>query len=145
MSKLTRPTLYGFAAIRYVDQIESENAKAVDVIACKNGRILQLEAEVDRITELFFETEGITVNGELLPTKENVVAYCLDRDAACLRMREALETVLASAYPHPTEHPTMTAAWKIGRAALSLHVFPVYGRVNGTGALSVLPDEELGS
>lgn len=35
------------------------------------------------------------------------------------RLEQALTTVLASAYPHPVEHPTMTAAWAVGRAALS--------------------------
>lgn len=32
---------------------------------------------------------------------------------------QALEVMLASAYPHPTEHPTMTAAWELGRSALA--------------------------
>lgn len=34
---------------------------------------------------------------------------------------ESLRTMLASAYPHPTEHPTMTEAWKIANAALAKH------------------------
>lgn len=31
----------------------------------------------------------------------------------------ALEKMLASAVPHPVEHPTMTEAWKVARAALA--------------------------
>lgn len=34
-------------------------------------------------------------------------------------LRKVIETLLASAHPHPTEHPTMTAAWAVGRAALT--------------------------
>lgn len=34
------------------------------------------------------------------------------------RLREALEKVLASAYPNPREHPTMCEAWESARAAL---------------------------
>jgi hypothetical protein len=37
---------------------------------------------------------------------------------AAREMYEALKVMLASAVPHPVEHPTMTAAWKIGKAAL---------------------------
>jgi hypothetical protein len=34
------------------------------------------------------------------------------------RMREALETMLASAHPHPTEHKGMFAAWEKAKAAI---------------------------
>ena len=34
-------------------------------------------------------------------------------------LRAVIETLMASAHPHPTEHPTMTKAWAIGRAALA--------------------------
>ena len=34
-------------------------------------------------------------------------------------LRAALETMLRSAVPHPTEHPTMTEAWAIAKTALS--------------------------
>jgi len=34
-------------------------------------------------------------------------------------LRAVIEALLESAHPHPTEHPTMTAAWAIGRTALS--------------------------
>ena len=34
-------------------------------------------------------------------------------------LRKVIETLLASAHPHPTEHPTMTAAWAVGRAAIA--------------------------
>jgi len=40
-------------------------------------------------------------------------------EAHAARLRRALEEVLNSAYPHPTEHPTMTAAWEVGRSALA--------------------------
>jgi hypothetical protein len=45
-------------------------------------------------------------------------------------MYEALKVMLASAMPHPVEHPTMTAAWKIARAALA--------KAEGKQALSAL-------
>lgn len=35
------------------------------------------------------------------------------------RLREALTDVLASAFPHPKEHPTMYAAWKKAQDALT--------------------------
>jgi hypothetical protein len=37
-----------------------------------------------------------------------------------LALREALEIGIESAHPHPTEHPTMTAAWAVMRTALAL-------------------------
>ena len=40
--------------------------------------------------------------------------------AYAVGLREALEIGIKSAYPHPTEHPTMTAAWKVMKAALAL-------------------------
>lgn len=46
-----------------------------------------------------------------------------ERDALTrqnLALREALEISIKSAHPHPTEHPTMTAAWAVMRAALAL-------------------------
>lgn len=38
--------------------------------------------------------------------------------AAVPQLIEAIETMLASAYPNPDEHPSMTKAWAIGKAAL---------------------------
>lgn len=38
--------------------------------------------------------------------------------AATPDMLEALLVMLKSAVPHPTEHPTMTKAWALGRAAV---------------------------
>ncbi len=35
------------------------------------------------------------------------------------QVKAALQTMLASAYPHPVEHPTMTRAWKVGSDALA--------------------------
>jgi maltose-binding protein MalE len=34
-------------------------------------------------------------------------------------MRAEIVNMLASAHPHPVEHPTMTAAWQRARAALA--------------------------
>jgi hypothetical protein len=39
--------------------------------------------------------------------------------AAAWEMRDVLREVLASAHPHPVEHPTMTAAWAKVRAVLA--------------------------
>lgn len=44
-------------------------------------------------------------------------ARTLERENA--EMREALEAMLASAFPHPEANPRMWAAWKKGEAALS--------------------------
>lgn len=35
------------------------------------------------------------------------------------RLRREIENLLKSAYPHPTEHPTMHAAWKRAEALLA--------------------------
>lgn len=40
------------------------------------------------------------------------------------KVKAAIETMLASAHPHPVEHKAMTRAWEIGRAALALLVKP---------------------
>lgn len=40
-------------------------------------------------------------------------------EAEVTRLRAALEQMLASAVPHPTEHPTMTTAWENARKALA--------------------------
>lgn len=40
-------------------------------------------------------------------------------EAELRKCSAALRQMLDSAHPHPTEHPTMTAAWPIGRAALA--------------------------
>lgn len=42
--------------------------------------------------------------------------YC---EARCRELMAALEDVLASASPHPTEHPRMAVAWSNARAALA--------------------------
>lgn len=34
-------------------------------------------------------------------------------------LREAVKTLLASAHPHPVEHPTMTKAWALGKSTLA--------------------------
>lgn len=39
--------------------------------------------------------------------------------AAAPDLLEALEAVVASASPHPVEHPAMTKAWGIARAAIA--------------------------
>jgi hypothetical protein len=45
---------------------------------------------------------------------------CNTLAALVVELRGALEEGVKSAHPHPVEHPTMTAAWKVMRAALSL-------------------------
>lgn len=35
------------------------------------------------------------------------------------KLREALRLMYDSAYPHPIEHPTMFAAWKVAKALLA--------------------------
>lgn len=45
-------------------------------------RIAELEAEVKQVEGLFMETEGVTVSGRLLPTKEKVIEYCLELAAS---------------------------------------------------------------
>ena len=38
--------------------------------------------------------------------------------AAAPDLLEALKVMVASAFPHPVEHPAMTAAWKVAEAAI---------------------------
>lgn len=47
------------------------------------------------------------------------IAAIIDAETGLSELIAALRTMLASAYPHPVEHPTMTAAWATGRAALA--------------------------
>jgi hypothetical protein len=45
-----------------------------------------------------------------------------ERDAALVQvaaLRAEIVNLLASAHPHPVEHPTMTAAWQKASAALA--------------------------
>lgn len=49
-------------------------------------------------------------------------------------LRRALEEVLASAVPHPVEHPTMTAAWKVGHVALAASPHEHERRIKAEGA-----------
>jgi hypothetical protein len=39
--------------------------------------------------------------------------------AAAPELLEALKQMVDSAHPHPVEHPTMTAAWEVARAAIA--------------------------
>lgn len=39
--------------------------------------------------------------------------------AECARLRDGLNTVLASAHPHPRDNPAMALAWRIGKDALA--------------------------
>lgn len=41
------------------------------------------------------------------------------RDARIAQLEEEIRKMLASAVPHPVEHPTMTAAWESAQATLS--------------------------
>jgi hypothetical protein len=60
-----------------------------------------------------------------------------------LALREALETGIKSAHPHPTEHPTMTAAWAVMRAALALPLPDAAREVEGwKRALEAIADGE---
>ena len=50
---------------------------------------------------------------------EDRLALIAAKDAEIARLREVVETMLDSAYPHPVEHPTMTKAWAIAKAAIA--------------------------
>lgn len=50
---------------------------------------------------------------------ENMRAKFTAAEARASRLAAALEKVLASATPHPVEHPSMTKAWTEARAALA--------------------------
>lgn len=39
--------------------------------------------------------------------------------AAAPELLAALEQMVASAFPHPVEHPSMTAAWAVARSAIA--------------------------
>lgn len=81
------------------------------------GETADLRAEVERLRE---NSAGLYVSNTQLQTRAEAAER--ERDEARAQaadLRGALETVLESAYPHPTEHPTMTAAWAVGNAALA--------------------------
>jgi hypothetical protein len=52
---------------------------------------------------------------QLIESLTELASLRAERD----RLREALVIMLASAHPRPVDHPSMTAAWKIARAALA--------------------------
>ena len=58
-----------------------------------------------------------------MPCNESQVDSWFRREyihrGASAELLAALEVMIQSAHPHPTEHPTMTAAWKIARAAIA--------------------------
>jgi len=60
--------------------------------------------------------DGTVVEDVLCAKVSELVSAALRREEV---LRVALDTMLKSAVPHPVEHPTMTAAWKTARAALS--------------------------
>jgi uncharacterized protein YeaC (DUF1315 family) len=45
--------------------------------------------------------------------------YAIAQRERVLELEAALRMMVASAHPHPTEHPTMTAAWKVAEKLLS--------------------------
>ncbi len=52
-------------------------------------------------------------------SREEAVANAEDGVSITEEVVAALEMLLDSAVPHPTEHPTMTAAWAHGRTVLA--------------------------
>jgi hypothetical protein len=54
----------------------------------------------------------------VLEKKANHVAHAR-LIAAAPELLAALKQMVASAHPHPTAHPAMTAAWKVAHAAIA--------------------------
>jgi hypothetical protein len=50
-------------------------------------------AEVERVTELFFQLETIDANGELLPTKESAIAHIFRLEAKLAEAREKADAL----------------------------------------------------
>lgn len=46
------------------------------------------------------------------------VRYAVEQRQKVLELKTVLQVVLDSASPNPRDHPTMTPAWEVGRAAL---------------------------
>ena len=82
------------------------------------GRINQLSVQNSQSATISGYPKGVTCSTGYCncAAKDAALSSALRREEV---LREALETMLKSAVPHPVEHPTMTAAWKTARAALS--------------------------
>ena len=52
----------------------------------------------------------------MLPSTHHANARLI---AAAPDLLAALKQVVSSAFPHPVNHPTMTAAWKVAQAAIA--------------------------
>jgi len=61
--------------------------------------------------------------------RDAAIAQRDDLAATVAGLRGAIETLLDSAVPHPVEHPTMTAAWKVGEQALAASPAEHAGRI----------------
>lgn len=105
---------------------ECERCKAMDI-----PEVEEMEAEITSLRASLASAEERAAkaeNGEQV-WKCAAEMRCRDLDAASADrddlaatvagLRGTIETLLKSAVPHPVEHPTMTAAWKIGTAALN--------------------------
>ena len=81
-----------------------------------------LKAEVERVSAEYAQHAKDCIALALVDD-ERETALEAQRDALAAdnaRLREALTTVLASAFPHPVEHPSMARAWAIAREALEV-------------------------
>lgn len=78
---------------------------------------MSLTQTVDQIRQLYIESgDGLDASSYEVIDLCDAVEDASNENKV---LREALKTMLKSAVPHPVEHPTMTAAWKTARAALS--------------------------
>jgi hypothetical protein len=104
-------------AERAADQLSvrqpEPDARAIEAMT---ARIAELLSERARDAQAFASPGARIANleHELADLRESETTVQAERDA----YRAMVCDLLASAYPHPTEHPTMTAAWAKARALL---------------------------
>lgn len=116
---------------RISDESRDEREAALATVEAQAKRIAELEARLDGLPD------GVTgrMACEILVESNRREADAMGKlDASELRAHRAerrareleagLREMLASAHPHPVEHPTMTAAWATARALLTTEPTP---------------------
>lgn len=108
----TPPTIWS-------DELEREIRETHAVFDHSDCQIIRLQREgypPDRLPMPLKLSERAEA---LLQMKRDYCRWLENQESLNADLLRALEAMLASAHPHPDEHPGMFSAWKIGRAALA--------------------------
>jgi hypothetical protein len=65
-----------------------------------------------------YKVQGAWVDEPFVTFQHAEMVMYADHAAEVERLRAVIKQLLDSACPHPVEHPTMTTAWAVARAAL---------------------------